>query len=71
MTTGELIRNRRLEYGYSQRQFATLVRKSNGLPVSPQTINDYEHNRRPLNEFAIQIAKLLDIPLEQLVEGTQ
>lgn len=54
-TFGHIISEARKRVGLSQKQLAALIKKENGEPISPQYLNDIEHDRRnPPNEFIIK-----------------
>ena len=67
-TFGEIISEKRKEIGLSQKQLAARILKEDGLPISPQYLNDLERDRRNVpDEFLIeQFAKVLTIPSDQL-----
>lgn len=45
-TFGEAVRRAREERGWSQRELASRVLKEDGKPITPQYLNDIEHDRR-------------------------
>ena len=57
-TFGRTITDRRKQLGFSQKQLAELVQREEGGSISPQYLNDIEHDRRSpssdhlVNEFA-------------------
>ncbi len=55
--------------GLSQKDLAASIRKEDGEPISPQYLNDIEHDRRnPPSEFIIeQVAKHLKLSKEPLI----
>lgn len=73
-TFGQMISDGRKKMGLSQKQLAALIRKENGETISPQYLNDIEHDRRnPPNEFITKqlAAKLkLDKDLLLFVSGS-
>lgn len=68
-TFGQLIAEARKALGLSQKDLAAKVRKEDGQPISPQYLNDIEHDRRnPPSEFIIvQLAKHLKLRPEPLI----
>jgi transcriptional regulator with XRE-family HTH domain len=60
---GRTITEARKQANLSQRQLAARVKKENGRPISPQYLNDFEHNRRiPSSDYLIeQLAEVLGI----------
>lgn len=73
-TFGEVISEARRAKGLSQKEIASKIIKEDGQPISPQYLNDVEHDRRnPPSEYLIvQIAELLDLDKDVLclVAGT-
>lgn len=67
-TFGEIISEKRKELGLSQKELATKILKEDGLPISPQYLNDLERDRRnpPAEPLIEQFAQILAIPPEQL-----
>jgi transcriptional regulator with XRE-family HTH domain len=67
-TFGTILSEARKAKGLSQKELATRLKKEDGSPISPQYLNDIEHDRRnPPNEFLIsQIAALLDFDRDTL-----
>jgi transcriptional regulator with XRE-family HTH domain len=63
MTFGQLIADARKKANLSQKELAALLKKEDGQPISPQYLNDIEHDRRnPPSEHLIQqLAEKLDI----------
>src|SRR6266849_968538 len=68
MTFGEKIAEARKRAGLSQKDLATKIFKDDGEAISPQYLNDIEHNRRnPTSaEMIDQFAKVLKLPPEVL-----
>ena len=68
-TFGQIISEARKALGLSQKDLAAKVLKEDGEPISPQYLNDIEHDRRnPPSEFIIrQLAKHLKLKEEPLV----
>lgn len=66
---GTIIADARKKAGLSQKELAARIKKEDGQPISPQYLNDIEHDRRnPSGEFLIeQFAKALDLPKEYLI----
>lgn len=60
-TFGVLLSEARKTKGMSQKELAAKVKKEDGQAISPQYLNDIEHDRRnPPSEFLIgQMAELL------------
>jgi transcriptional regulator with XRE-family HTH domain len=67
-TFGTILSEARKAKGMSQKELAGQLKKEDGLPISPQYLNDIEHGRRnPPSEFLIgQIAKLLECDKDTL-----
>ena|SRR6266542_4389802 len=68
MTFGEKIAEARKAAGLSQKDLAAKILKEDGQPISPQYLNDIEHDRRnpPSAEMIDQFAKVLKLPPEVL-----
>lgn len=68
MTFGEIIKSARKSKQLSQKQLAALIVKDDGVPISPQYLNDIERDRRnPTGDHLIaQFARILEIPEEYL-----
>jgi transcriptional regulator with XRE-family HTH domain len=68
MTFGEKIADARKKANLSQKELANLIKKEDGEAISPQYLNDIEHDRRnPPSAFLIdQFGKTLKIPKEVL-----
>jgi transcriptional regulator with XRE-family HTH domain len=66
---GQIIAEARRTLHLSQKQLASMVTKENGVPISPQYLNDLEHDRRnPPSEYLItQFARALDIKKDYLM----
>ncbi|WP_339691019.1 helix-turn-helix transcriptional regulator [uncultured Parasphingorhabdus sp.] len=63
-TLGQMIAEKRKEIGLSQKALAEkIINADTGLPISPQYLNDIEHDRRtPSSDHMLtQIAKILKI----------
>lgn len=67
-TFGTILSEARKVKGMSQKELAAKVRKEDGQAISPQYLNDIEHDRRnPPSEFLIgQIADLLGCDRDML-----
>lgn len=68
-TFGRIIADARKAVGMSQKDLAARTRKEGGGSISPQYLNDIEHDRRnPPSEFIIeQIAGHLGLSKEHLI----
>jgi transcriptional regulator with XRE-family HTH domain len=68
-TFGQIIAEARKALGISQKDLAAKIRKEDGETISPQYLNDIEHDRRnPPSEFIIeQFAKHLKLSREHLI----
>jgi transcriptional regulator with XRE-family HTH domain len=68
MTFGRTIAEARKKAKFSLRELADHIRKEDGFPISPQYLNDLEHDRRniPADFMLQQFAQVLDIPIEIL-----
>ena len=68
MSFGKAIANARKKMALSQKELATRIFKEDGKPISPQYLNDIEHDRRnPPNEIIRnQLAKELELPRNYL-----
>ncbi len=68
MSFGKTIAEARKKRGLSQKDLAALLKKEDGSPISPQYLNDIEHERRnpPSGDLLSQLAKVLDLSEEQL-----
>lgn len=66
---GQLIRQARLDKGLSQKDLAAALKKSEGGTLSPQYLNDIEHDRRnpPGSDIIGQLAKLLSLNEDRLM----
>lgn len=66
---GDFIRERRIFLKLSLRQIAEKIKKEDGEVLSPQYLNDIEHNRRnPPSEFILaQLASVLEIEKNYLL----
>lgn len=61
---GSLIASARKEQKLSQKELAEKILKEDGQPITPQYLNDIEHNRRsPSSDYLVrQFAKVLKHP---------
>ena len=54
MTLGQVILDARKNLLLSQKDLAALIRKEDAEPISPQYLNDIEHNRRSPSEQVLK-----------------
>jgi len=68
MSFGCVVAEARKKLGLSQKELATKIIKEDGEPISPQYLNDIEHDRRsPSSDHIIeQFSKVLSIKPEVL-----
>lgn len=72
-TVGQIIREGRIKTGTTQKELAArIMRKEEGREeekaITPQYLNDIEHDRRTPPEYIIrQIGKILDLNADHLV----
>lgn len=68
MSLGRVIAEARKKKGLSQKELAARILKEDGEPISPQYLNDIEHNRRnPSGDYLLsQFADVLDLSHEYL-----
>jgi transcriptional regulator with XRE-family HTH domain len=68
MSLGDTIVENRKRLGLSQKNLAELIQKTDGQPITPQYLNDIEHDRRnPTSpELIEQIARALNLEPELL-----
>jgi transcriptional regulator with XRE-family HTH domain len=68
MTFGRTIADARKKANLSLRELAERIKKEDGSPISPQYLNDLEHDRRniPADSLLQQFSQVLDIPIEIL-----
>jgi transcriptional regulator with XRE-family HTH domain len=68
VTFGETITQARRQAGLSQKEVAARILKEDGSPISPQYLNDLEHDRRnpPAEALLAQFAERLGVPLDYL-----
>ena len=67
-TFGAIVSEAQRAKGFSQKEFASKLKKEDGTAISAQYLNDIEHDRRnPPSEFLIgQIAELLTVSKDVL-----
>ncbi|MDO8776891.1 MAG: helix-turn-helix transcriptional regulator [Burkholderiaceae bacterium] len=66
-TFGKTVSNARKAREINQKQLAERIKREDGEPISPQYLNDIEHDRRsPSSEVILQIAELLDLDADYL-----
>ena len=66
-TFGKTVSNARKEKEINQKQLAELIKREDGVPISPQYLNDIEHDRRiPSSEVIVQIAEMLRLDADYL-----
>ncbi len=68
MTFGSVIREARRRASLTQKDLASLIKKENGMPISPPYLNDLEHDRRnPPSEYLLtQFAQFLGLSPDYL-----
>ena len=68
LSFGRRIAKRRKELGLSLKEVGDRVKKEDGTPISPQYLNDIEHDRRQpdSNRLIDQLAAALNLPSELL-----
>lgn len=68
MSFGKTISDKRKEIELSQKDLAARIKKEDGTSISPQYLNDIEHDRRnPPSDYLLdQLAKELGFPSEYL-----
>ena len=64
LTFGQYIADARKRAGLSQKDLAAKLQKEDGDSISPQYLNDIEHDRRnaPSEHLLDQLADLLELP---------
>ena len=67
-TFGGVIAEARKDRGLNQKELASLIKREDGAPISPQYLNDIEHDRRsPSSERLVrQFADVLGIDPDYL-----
>jgi len=68
MSLGQVVSDARKKARLSQKELAAAIVKEDGEPMSPQYLNDIEHDRRtPTSDHLIgEFARVLGIPKEVL-----
>jgi transcriptional regulator with XRE-family HTH domain len=68
MSFGRTIGAARRQAGLSQKDLAARIKKEDGTPISPQYLNDLEHDRRnpPAEHLLRQFAEALQLTPEYL-----
>ena len=67
LTLGRYVVEMRRHRGLSQKQLAERVIREDGKPITPQYLNDIEHDRRtPSLAVAQSLASVLDLDLDYL-----
>lgn len=67
MTLGHVVATARKDARMSLKELAQKVRKDDGQPVSPQYLNDIEHDRRtPSDAVLVELAEALKLKKEHL-----
>ena len=65
MTLGKFISDKRKNLTFSQKELARKTRKEDGSPISPQYLNDIEHDRRIPSDHVIEkLARVLKLSQE-------
>lgn len=67
-TFGGAIAQARKDKGMSQKELASLITREDGAPISPQYLNDIEHDRRsPSSDHLVrQFSDVLGVDLDYL-----
>jgi len=67
-TFGQTISEARKRAGMTQKELAAKLKKEDGSPISPQYLNDIEHDRRgaPPSPLLRQFSRILDLDLNLL-----
>lgn len=64
---GKVIAHGRKRKDINQKRLAELVTREDGQPISPQYLNDIEHDRRtPSTEVIKRLAEVLDLDVDYL-----
>ena len=67
LTFGDVVAAERKQRGWSLRELAARIPSEKGIPISPQYLNDIEHNRRIPAELVIEgLAKALGLSKDYL-----
>ena len=65
MTLGKFISDKRKKLAFSQKELANSIRKEDANPISPQYLNDIEHDRRVPSDHVIEeCARVLKLSQE-------
>ena len=65
MTLGKFVSDKRKSLILNQKELAERIRKEDGNPISPQYLNDIEHDRRiPSDHVIEEFARVLKLPQE-------
>lgn len=69
MSFGRIIAAARKQRGLSLKEVATQLRKEDGAAISPQYLNDIEHDRRhpPSEHLLHQLARVLNLSTDYLL----
>ncbi len=66
-TFGEFVSQARKAKGMTQKQLTEKIKREDGDPISPQYMNDIEHDRRlPSSEIILQLASVLELSPDYL-----
>ena len=67
-TFGSAIGQARKSLGWSQKELASKIQREDGDPISPQYLNDIEHDRRrpSSDRMVLRIAEVLDLKADWL-----
>ena len=67
-TFGQAIAEARKRAGMTQKELVAKLKKEDGSPISPQYLNDIEHDRRaaPPSPLLKQFSRILDLDLNLL-----
>jgi transcriptional regulator with XRE-family HTH domain len=68
ITLGEVVTSARRRKEFDQKTLAGKIKREDGASISPQYLNDIEHNRRSPSGLHLikQVAKVLDVDPEYL-----
>jgi len=70
MSLGAVISEARKKANLSQKELAEAIKKEDGTAISPQYLNDIEHDRRNVPSYLIeQLAKVLRVDRDLLYHG--
>ena len=66
-TFGKVVSEARKSKEINQKQLAERIKREDGAPISPQYLNDIEHDRRtPSTEVILQLAEILALDADYL-----